>query len=114
MAVIAGHPSGLRRRHTRDGCDDCDGFAPPPSVWRYLCTYRPPVGRYLEAMANERRLPNGHLLVLGRFEAPDGTAGDGMVEMAPGDEGYEAWDAYLPLDPTATDGFDSAEGRPTS
>jgi len=65
-------------------------------------------------MANERRLPNGHLLVLGRFEAPDGTVGDGLVELAPGDPGYEAWDAYLPKDPIVPDGFDSAEGRPTS
>lgn len=65
-------------------------------------------------MANERRLCNGHLLVLGRFEAPDGTVGDGMMELAPGDPGYNAWDDWLPKDPTATDGFDSAEGRPTS
>jgi len=65
-------------------------------------------------MANERRLSNGHLLVLGRFEAPDGTVGDGMVELAPGDVGYEAWDTYLPKDPTVPDGFGSAEGRPTS
>lgn len=64
-------------------------------------------------MANERRLSNGHLLVLGRFEAPDGTVGDGMVELAPGDVGYEAWDAYLSKDPTVPDGFGSAEGRPT-
>ncbi len=65
-------------------------------------------------MANERRLPNGHLVVPGRFESPDGTVGDGMVELAPGDPGYEVWDAYLPKDPTAPDGFDLAEGCPTS
>jgi len=65
-------------------------------------------------VANERRLPNGHLLVLGRFEAPDGTVGDGMVELAPGDVGYDAWDAYLPEDAAAPSGRDSAEDRTTS
>ncbi len=83
-------------------------------LWLLLLGYHPPAGRYSEAMANERRLPNGHLWVVGRFEAPDGTVGDGMVELAPGDPGYQAWDAYLPEDPSTPDGFDLAEDRPTS
>jgi len=65
-------------------------------------------------MANERRLSNGHLVVPGVFEGPDGIVGEGMVELAPGDEGYEVWDAWLRRRQAAGPReFDSAD-RPTS
>jgi hypothetical protein len=41
-----------------------------------------------------RRLPNGNLLVPQRAEG-EGVVGDGFVELAPGDEGYDEWAAYL-------------------
>jgi hypothetical protein len=46
-------------------------------------------------MIPPQRLPNGKIRVPMRAEAPDGTIGDGMVDLAPGDSGYARWDEYL-------------------
>ena len=42
-----------------------------------------------------RRLPDGRLQVPMRAEAADGTIGDGVVTLAPGDPGFDAWDCWL-------------------
>ncbi len=65
-------------------------------------------------MANERRLPNGHLVVPGVFEGPGGIVGEGMVELAPGDPDYEVWDAWLRRRQAAGPRVFDSGGRPTS
>jgi hypothetical protein len=41
------------------------------------------------------RLPNGNLLIPKRAEGPNGTIGDGMIEIAPNDPEFKKWDEYL-------------------
>jgi hypothetical protein len=43
--------------------------------------------------------PDATLLVPARAEAEDGTIGDGMMELRPGEPGYDAWLAELRDDP---------------
>ena len=43
--------------------------------------------------------PDGALLAPARAEAEDGTLGDGMVELRPGDPDYDAWLRELRDDP---------------
>jgi hypothetical protein len=43
-----------------------------------------------------RRLPDGRIAdVPVRAEADDGTVGDGLATLAPGDPGFDAWDRWL-------------------
>jgi hypothetical protein len=42
-----------------------------------------------------RRLPDGRIEAPVRAEAPDGTIGDGIAVLAPGDERFDEWDRWL-------------------
>jgi hypothetical protein len=41
------------------------------------------------------RLPDGRISAPFTVTSGDGTTGEGMTELAPGDPGYGAWDAWL-------------------
>ena len=42
-----------------------------------------------------RRLPDGRIEAPMRAEADDGTIGDGVAVLAPGDPGFAEWDRWL-------------------
>ncbi len=41
------------------------------------------------------RLPDGRICAPARAVADDGTMGDGIIHLSPGDAGYDVWAAYL-------------------
>lgn len=45
----------------------------------------------MSAMFEPRRLPDGRVQVPVRAVADDGTVGDGVAILGPGDDGYDEW-----------------------